>query len=43
MILDLKGKKVVVTGGKPPMEHAIAEAAGSVFCGQPNDGGDGGV
>jgi len=27
MILNLKGKKVVVTGGKPPIEHAIAEAA----------------
>jgi len=26
MILDFKGKKVVVTGGKQPIEHAIAEA-----------------
>ena len=26
MILDLKGKKVVVTGGKHPIERAIAEA-----------------
>jgi NAD(P)-dependent dehydrogenase (short-subunit alcohol dehydrogenase family) len=27
MILDLKGKKVVVTGGKQSVEHAVAEAA----------------
>jgi NAD(P)-dependent dehydrogenase (short-subunit alcohol dehydrogenase family) len=27
MTLDLKGKKVVVTGGKHPVERAIAEAA----------------
>jgi NAD(P)-dependent dehydrogenase (short-subunit alcohol dehydrogenase family) len=26
MILDLKGKRVVVTGGKHPVERAIAEA-----------------
>ena len=26
MTLDLKGKKVVVTGGKHSIEHAIAEA-----------------
>ena len=26
MILDFKGKKVVVTGGTQPIEHAIAEA-----------------
>jgi NAD(P)-dependent dehydrogenase (short-subunit alcohol dehydrogenase family) len=26
MILDFKGKKVVVTGGKQSIEHAIAEA-----------------
>jgi NAD(P)-dependent dehydrogenase (short-subunit alcohol dehydrogenase family) len=26
MTLDLKGKRVVVTGGKHPVEHAIAEA-----------------
>ena len=26
MILDLKGKRVVVTGGKPTVERAIAEA-----------------
>jgi hypothetical protein len=26
MILDFKGKKVVVTGGKQPIEHAIAKA-----------------
>jgi NAD(P)-dependent dehydrogenase (short-subunit alcohol dehydrogenase family) len=26
MTLDLKGKKVVVTGGKRSLEHAIAEA-----------------
>jgi NAD(P)-dependent dehydrogenase (short-subunit alcohol dehydrogenase family) len=26
MTLDLKGKKVVVTGGKRSVEHAIAEA-----------------
>ena len=26
MILDLKGKRVVVTGGKYPVERAIAEA-----------------
>ena len=26
MILDFKGKKVVVTGGKQPIEDAIAEA-----------------
>ena len=26
MTLDLKGKKVVVTGGKQPVEYAIAEA-----------------
>jgi hypothetical protein len=26
MIMDLKGKKVVLTGGKQSVEHAIAEA-----------------
>ena len=26
MILDLRGKRVVVTGGKPTVERAIAEA-----------------